>query len=315
MANARELDQMERLLAQERARVGERDLTALPEYGGIRIDEIRASCGLAGALLARDEVVALVMRGVVTGPRALTDLIVVADYAQAAAFVAAAPLARGRRRYLGIDEIVEMHARALRRDPEARPGAWRQTTIPASADGIVAPPAWLVARDLGAFVEQFASGPPVAESTLVWVARAHARFSRIRPFTRGNGRVARLLANLLLRRLGLPPFLVSARERPRYERALARAHARDLVPLAVLMGRSVLANLRRLTLAANAREAFAPLGDLAAPYERQALYKAAQRGRLRAVRSGSTLLTSRAAIDEYRASRSAAGRKAPRGRA
>jgi hypothetical protein len=47
-----------------------------------------------------------------------------------------------------------------------------------------------------------------------------------------------------------------------------------------------------------------PLTALAAPAERAALYKAAQRGRLRAVRRAGTLFTTRRSIDDYRAASS-----------
>ena len=53
---------------------------------------------------------------------------------------------------------------------------------------------------------------------------AHAEWIRIHPFANGNGRTARLWANFLAMRCGLPPF-VSLRPRPDdgYEAAGARA--------------------------------------------------------------------------------------------
>ena len=55
-------------------------------------------------------------------------------------------------------------------------------------------------------------------------AWAHAEWVRIHPFANGNGRTARLWANLIAMRYGLPPFV---RPRPRpggdYESASAEA--------------------------------------------------------------------------------------------
>ena len=68
--------------------------------------------------------------------------------------------------------------------------------------------------------------------------RLHHRLVAIRPFSNGNGRHARLLADLLVERLGRPRFtwgsrsLVDASEtRQRYIAALQAADARDSAPL------------------------------------------------------------------------------------
>jgi Fic family protein len=310
MTDLRALVQLERLVAAERELLGAFEVESSSEFAALRIDEIRLSCALAGIAMAREDVAALVLRGVATGTRALDDIILVADYAQAAAYVAASSKAGLRRRFVTVEEIVELHTRALRRVPAARPGQWRRTTVPAFASGMVAPPAWLVPRDVERYADRIGSGPPPGESVFLWVAAAHERFLRIQPFARGNGRVGRLLANLLLRRVDLPPFFVSTRERTRYYRALRDADARDHAPLATLIARSLLANMRRLLAAVDRRDEFVALAELAEPQEREALYKAAQRGRLRTVRRGGTVLTTRAYIDAYRASRSAAGRRA-----
>lgn len=51
--------------------------------------------------------------------------------------------------------------------------------------------------------------------------RAHASFARIHPFADGNGRMARLLANLPVLEKGRLPILIPATERLRYVEALA----------------------------------------------------------------------------------------------
>lgn len=59
-------------------------------------------------------------------------------------------------------------------------------------------------------------------------AWAHAEWVRIHPFANGNGRIARLWANAIAMRYGLPPF-VRLRPRPdgRYENAAMRAMQGD----------------------------------------------------------------------------------------
>ena len=68
------------------------------------------------------------------------------------AFAAAARLDRARARpYLRLEEIVELHALALRRTTGVEPGRWRGSTLPPLPDGTVAPPPWLVARQMSAY--------------------------------------------------------------------------------------------------------------------------------------------------------------------
>jgi Uncharacterized conserved protein len=71
----------------------------------------------------------------------------------------------------------------------------------------------------------------------------HAAFERIHPFIDGNGRVGRLLTNLLLVRLGYPPAIIQKRQRERYLKALAQADRSDAGPLGELIARAVIDNL------------------------------------------------------------------------
>ncbi len=272
------------------------------ERAALALDEIRSSARLAGAVLDRSELRALLERGIAIGARPLGTYVLAADYADAARFVERAPSVGPRQPYLRLGEIVEIHARATRGTPEAGPGAWRTRTLAPFASGMVAPPAWSVPRDVAGYVDRLGSGPPPAESALRWLADAHARFERIHPFAAGNGRAGRLVLNLLLRRCGLPAFAVRDRDVDAYARALQRADMRDPWPLATLLARCVLASLLRLA-AHGETDDLAELRAFATGPERDALYKAAQRGRLRIVRRDGALLTTQAWIDAYRASK------------
>lgn len=271
------------------------------EMAELALDEIRASSRLAGATIDRAELRALLDRGIALGDRPLATYVIAADYADATRFVEASAVGP-RQAYLRLGEIVELHARASRRSPEARPGVWRTMTFGPFPSGTVPPPPWLVPRDIAAYVDRLAAGPPDRANTMLWIANAHERFERIHPFTAGNGRTGRLVLNLLLRRCGYPPFAVRDRDGAAYARALQRADMRDPWPLATLVARCVLASLSRLAACAENLD-LADLGSLASGAERDALYKAAQRGRLRTVRRGTSVLTTQTWIDEYRASR------------
>ncbi|MGP6156228.1 MAG: Fic family protein, partial [Vulcanimicrobiaceae bacterium] len=137
------------------------------------------------------------------------------------------------------------------------------------------------------------------------VAEAHLRFARIHPFRRGTGRTGRLMVNLLLRRLGLPPFALRGRAAKRYISALGQGGAADPLVPALILARAVLAATSSLSGAAGTSGELAPLASLSTGPGKDALYKAAQRGRLRVVRRHGALFTTEAWIAEYRLSRRA----------
>ncbi len=268
------------------------------ELANLAFEEIVASCAQAGAALEPHAMRALLERGLALGDRPLRDYLIASGYAAAAQLVHSAEPPRAGEPLLRQEEIVELHARATRLLPDARPGAWRITTSAALRSGMVPPPFWLVPREVAGYVDRFSSPPSERGSSMVFIADAHERFTRIHPFSAGNGRVARLVTNLLLRRLGYPPFFVRRTQLARYRAALARADARDPWPLAAFVARSILAGLGRLASAGDAAS-LRPLTEFVGAYGREALYKAAQRGRLRTVRKGRALFTTEAWLGDY----------------
>jgi len=61
-----------------------------------------------------------------------------------------------------------------------------------------------------------------AENSHTAYAKLHAQFAHIHPFWDGNGRIARLLANIPLLRSGLPPIVIPSERRREYIQLLAR---------------------------------------------------------------------------------------------
>lgn len=79
---------------------------------------------------------------------------------------------------------------------------------------------------------------PVIASSL-----AHFNFVRIHPFTDGNGRMARLLMNLMLIRQGFLPIVIHVEKRNNYLRALALTNKGDLNPFISFIIQEIIANL------------------------------------------------------------------------
>lgn len=108
---------------------------------------------------------------------------------------------------ISVNAILTMHEVLLRNQPHHTPGQWRQEAVwigtrsdsPFGAE-FVAPASRRVPvliDDLVAFTDRVAIPPLVA------VAVAHAQFETIHPFTDGNGRTGRALAQAMLRHRGI----------------------------------------------------------------------------------------------------------------
>jgi hypothetical protein len=271
--------------------------------GALRLEEVLSSTALAGYALDATAGAALLSRGVALGGHRLDVYEAVADYADAVRLVYAVDVRAVRpHTYLRVEEIVDLHRRAMHRTAQA-PGSWRERNVAALPSGLVPPPHWLVPREVAAFVDRYAAGPEPDAEPIAWVAGAHARLLRVQPFDGGNGRVARLVANLLLRRLALPGASFTNRRAARYARALATADAGDIGLLAMLTAEALHESVTRLMAAASPDE-LRPLRALAPPSRHAALTKAAQRGRLRVVRRGTRLLTTQSWLADYEAEHS-----------
>jgi hypothetical protein len=262
-------------------------------YAALRRDEIAGSARLAGAALDLVEVRALLERGRAVGGHRLNDYLLVSGYAEAAAWSAQQG---ARRTAVTSQDLRTLHRLATRATADDA-GAWRTKTMPPLAGGTVPPPHWLVPFETETYVGRLALGAD--DPAPLAIALAIARLVRLQPFPHANGRVARLVANLLAYRRGLPPIVLDARGRRAYAGGLAAALAGDPAPLTLVVGRALARALERLRDASEAADALRPLASFSAKGRPDALYKAAQRGRLRVVRREGRLFSTERWITEY----------------
>jgi fido (protein-threonine AMPylation protein) len=292
-------------------------------------NETHNSTALEGNTLVRREVEVLLNEGRAVGDKELKEYLEVKGYADAAKWVYGQALGPERwtsGKLLTLTEVRQVHRLAMMPvwevapHPDAldaeSPGNWRQHDIRPFSQGMTPPEHPQVPALMRDWVDEAGSllrdPGPIAEA----IARHHAAFERIHPFLDGNGRVGRLLTNLILVRLGYPPAIIQKRDRERYLDALARADRGDPGPLGELVARAVLDNLTRFVLPAVAGPAkLVPLEALATKeLSVIALRNAARRGRLKAIRaSDGSWRSSKQWVDEYGKSRYA-GLREPRKR-
>lgn len=288
--------------------------------------EAHHSTALEGNTLVLSQVEKLLVEGKAVGDRELKEYLEVTGYAKAARWVySEAVRIRGRKAepVLTLQEVRHVHHLVMADvwvvapHPNASeaegPGNWRQHDIHPFPSGMRPSAHPLVPAEISGWVERarrIENGEaPIAER----VATLHASFERIHPFIDGNGRTGRLLANLVLIRLGYPPAIIYKRQRPSYLKALTRADRGDSTPLGEIWARAILDNLMRFVLPAVAGDVkLLPLEALATKdLSVIALRAAARRGALMAQRQpNGEWLSSKRWVQEYRGNRYKALRKA-----
>jgi hypothetical protein len=288
-------------------------------WEGIWHEEAHHSTAMEGNTLGTREVQLLLFEGRAVGSKELKEYLEVQGYADAALWVYGQAV-RGNAAVTPITavELREIHRRVVspvwqffpppHLDRRDRPGEYRHTNVEPLRRGLT-PPDWPLvppqvtdwlegANDL---VEERESAPHIIED----FAAAHASFERIHPFTDGNGRVGRLLLNLLLVRYGYPPAVIHKRDRSRYLDGLRRADEGDPGLLGEVLARSVKHGIDRFLLPGLAGpHRYVPISSLTdMGFSHNALLLAAKRGRLEATQRDGQWYSSRKAVQEYIKSR------------
>jgi fido (protein-threonine AMPylation protein) len=289
-------------------------------WRGIWLEEAHHSTAIEGNTLVLKQVELLLAEGRAVGNKELSEYLEVRGYATAADWVYGHGIQPGEwseGELVSLAEVRHVHRLAMTPvwdvapHPQATdresPGSFREHDIEPFTGGMQAP-SW---TDVPALMQDWITSVQglraIDESTIAEsLAALHARFERIHPFLDGNGRTGRLVLNLLLVRLGIPPAIIYKGDRSRYLAALRRADSGDPGPLGEFLARAVLDNLYKFVVPAVAGPArLVPLPALATEQlSANALRVAAIRGRLKAAKaSDGTWRSSRAWVDEYRTTR------------
>jgi fido (protein-threonine AMPylation protein) len=206
----------------------------------LRFDEIYHSNAVRGNRLNRAQTEELLVRGTTVGGLTLrehleaTNLHRALDRAEVLA-LSDAPLTE--------HGIRELHALLFASIDDENAGVYRRIDTRLVGRDYLPPESVLVPALLREFTEWLEESPadPIAKATA-----AQARILTISPFLDGNGRVGRLLQNLILHRAGYPPAIVRVEDRDRYYEGLRAADAGDMTSLLGLTIERIEASLDRL---------------------------------------------------------------------
>ncbi len=200
----------------------------LHEY--FRVLHIFHSTGIEGNRLSLQETEAILLDGIEIGGKPLADQLEVKDLDAAYNFLL--ELSKSRTPIREVD-IREMHRLVVLNKAEAQPGSYRQIGVVISGSDHRPPEPVAVPSLMHKMIE----GLNQAEgySPIVEAAYVHHQLAAIHPFADGNGRLARLLMNLILLRSGYPIVNIRREDRSRYYEALSFADVGLYSPLVELV--------------------------------------------------------------------------------
>src|SRR6266700_7166749 len=204
-------------------------------------------------------------------------------------------------RPITLETVERLHALVMDKiDPQA--GELRRVQVYIRGAPFTPPPARDVPLYLAQWVDWLTSDAALHYDPVTRAAIAHHDLEALHPFTDGNGRVGRLLLNLMLMQEGYPPALILREWRTRYIQALQAAHHSDYTPLIDLVG---LAVEHALDLYLEARvESTAhllPLRELAREFSIVVDYlgQLARKGKIEAAKRGQYWYATREAVQYY----------------
>jgi Fic family protein len=214
----------------------------LAEY--FRLQHIHHSTGIEGNRLSLRETEVVLLEGVELGDKPIADQIEVKDLAAAFRFL---DQCAHRDEPLREIDVRELHRLTVGQKPEAQPGSYRHAGVLITGSDLK-PPEPLAVPGLMQRLVGWINNPKQLD-TFAFAVIAHHKITAIHPFMDGNGRVARLLMNLILMRSDYPVVNIRLEDKPRYYEALTLADVglySPLISLALDRALEVFSEMKRV---------------------------------------------------------------------
>lgn len=180
------------------------------------------STAIEGNTLSQSETQIVIEKGITIGGKSLLEHLEVIGHKEALDFVIELSEATTP---IGEREIREIHSLVMKGQDAGDHGRYRNLDVKAAGTENVYPSHLRLPELMEGFVGWLGTADlhPVDLATA-----AHLRFVTIHPFRDGNGRVGRLLMNLLLLSHGYPIVILRVQQRAEYIAALELAQSTDV---------------------------------------------------------------------------------------
>ena len=202
---------------------------------------------------------------------------------------------------ISLETVLKLHSLVMDKITNEA-GQLRTTQVYIRGSNHLPPPARDVPLYMMQWVRWLTSDDALRYGPITRAAIAHHDFEAVHPLTDGNGRVGRLLLNLMLMQDGYPPALVLKEWRTRYITALQAGHRGDSTALVNLIGLAVEHSLDLYLTACEASTAhLLPLKELADLFglDNNYLGQLARLGKIEATKRGQFWYASREAVQNY----------------
>lgn len=199
--------------------------------GFFKIKNIYHSNAIEGNILDIGETKLVVQEGLTISGKPLKDQAEAKNLSEALDFLEM--LVKDKSKPITAHDIRQLHYFILKDIDEKHAGTYRNIPVKISGSQYTPPNPENVNVMMSDF-DRWLSGLNLSpddignEKAAIYAAAAHTWLVYIHPFVDGNGRVARLLMNLILMRYGYPIAVISREDRYRYYDALEESQSSDL---------------------------------------------------------------------------------------
>ncbi len=203
------------------------------------------------------------------------------------------------------EEVIQkIHGMILRGIDDLEAGSYRRHNVRIVGAFLIPPQSIKINNKMEELIAWYYENKYKFEIPIL-AAQIHYRFVCIHPFIDGNGRVARLIMNLILMSNGYPPAIILKVDRKKYYRVLNDANQGNEENFENFIGRSI---ERSLIIYINSikpdlseKEGLINLKEATkyCDYSQEYLSLLARKGRLSAIKINKDWVTTREAIEEY----------------
>lgn len=196
--------------------------TLLSLKGYYKVGLTWSSNAIEGNTLTESETKVVIEDGLTIGGKPLRDHLEAQGHAEAFEYM----LGLADKKEINEEDILMLHRLFYRKIDDSSAGVYRKSQVFISGSKYPLPGPDKVPPMMKDFVKKIA-GIREKEHPVAAAAKAHLEFVFVHPFVDGNGRVARLIMNLVLIQAGYNIALISPAVRPEYISSIEQAHKND----------------------------------------------------------------------------------------
>lgn len=259
------------------------------------------SNAIEGNTLSLHETEIVINRGLTIGGKSVNEHLEAINHKDGIAYISNII---NRKEEISEDVIRELHRIILKGIDDLEAGCYRRHNVRIVGATVIPPQAIKIEREMKKLLTWYYENKfsiPIP----VLAAQMHYRFVCIHPFIDGNGRVSRLLMNLILMANGFPPAVILHVDRKKYYRILSEADHGNDTSFENFIGRSIerslIIYLNSLKPDLSEKAGFINLKEATkyCDYSQEYLSLLARKGKLSAIKINKEWLTTQEAIEEY----------------